>query len=245
MRYVLAAVLASSTIMASPLSSMAAPGVDPYSPGSSGFDVSYPQCGSSLPNGQFGIVGVNHGRPFDQNPCLSSEYAHWTSHALYINTGYDPIYTDSNHTTPACTSSSARVAGTAAQKAAWAAGCSEASKSSAYAASVGATGPSAWWLDVEVANSWSSSRLSLNRYTIRGIVDTLHQLSTAPVGIYSNSYMWSRIAGSFHPNGVSADWYATGTGSASSAKAYCGTGFSGHPVWLAQFVTQFDGNYAC
>jgi len=50
MRYVLGAVLAASTIMASPLSSMAATGV-PYSSGSSGFDVSYPQCGSSLPNG--------------------------------------------------------------------------------------------------------------------------------------------------------------------------------------------------
>ena len=246
-------VLAASTVMASPVGSLAAGG-GPYTRGTSGFDVSYPQCGSSLPNGKFGIVGVNNGRPtFYQpayqhvNPCLSGEYSHWAAHALYINTGYDPSYTDSNHVTPGCSSSSSGIAGNAAQKAAWAAGCSEASMSSQYANSVGATNPSAWWLDVEIANSWSSSDLSLNQYTIQGIVTTLHQLSTGPVGVYSTSYQWATIVGNgFHPTGVNADWYATGTRSAKSAKAYCGrTGFSGDPVWLVQFVNTFDQNYVC
>ena len=42
-----------------------------------GVDVSYPQCGSSLPSGQaFGIVGVNGGLANDYNPCLASEWTY-------------------------------------------------------------------------------------------------------------------------------------------------------------------------
>ena len=56
---------------------------------------------------------------------------------LYVNTGFDPTYTDSNHTTAGCASKSAHVYGTLAEQAAWAAGCSEAEKDFAYATSVG------------------------------------------------------------------------------------------------------------
>lgn len=79
----------------------------------------------------WGIIGVDSGYPFMSaahpgNPCLASEYRHATSPGLYVNTGYDPIYTDSNHTTASCKSQSATVAGNAGQQAAWAVGCSEA-----------------------------------------------------------------------------------------------------------------------
>ena len=51
-----------------------------------GNDVSYPQCGASLPSGQaFGIVGVNDGLANILNPCLgpSSSYPSYAQSELY------------------------------------------------------------------------------------------------------------------------------------------------------------------
>src|SRR4051794_41879977 len=40
-----------------------------------GNDISWPQCGGAFPTkAGFGIVGVNGGRPFTQNPCLAAEW---------------------------------------------------------------------------------------------------------------------------------------------------------------------------
>ena len=52
----------------------------------SGNDVSYPQCGKTLPSGQaFGVVGVNGGLANDLNPCLgpSSAYPSYSRTELY------------------------------------------------------------------------------------------------------------------------------------------------------------------
>src|SRR5438046_6411186 len=163
-----------------------------YQQGTIGYDISYPQCGSSflttsglsrtapppappaprtcgsrsavsptlvqapsapaarskpLPLGvsgrssrTFGIIGVDHGRPFDSNPgnpCLADEYAHTPNPALYVNTGYDPGYLDPNHTVPDCTTKSGSLGGSADQKKAWAVGCSEAEKDLDYVTSQG------------------------------------------------------------------------------------------------------------
>src|SRR5207245_7149876 len=93
------------------------------------------------------------------------------------------------------------VMGSSAQEAAWGAGCSEATRSMSYATSQGAVKPSGWWLDVETDNSWSSTDLSLNQFTIQGIVDTLLRRSLAPVGIYSTPYQWRTIVGSLQITG--------------------------------------------
>ena len=67
---------------------------DPYASGAAGYDYSYPQCGSTAPRANFGIVGTNGGYPFTYyNTCLGTEYAAATktgNAAVYINTGYDP-----------------------------------------------------------------------------------------------------------------------------------------------------------
>jgi hypothetical protein len=219
-----------------------------YTTGSTGYDISYPQCGGTYPTGAFGIVGVNGGYPFVYyNPCLADEYAHSPNAALYINTGYDPRYTkvDGKHTTPQCVTQSAGIQGSSRQKAAWAVGCSEASRSIAYAISQGATGPSSWWLDVETANSWSSDR-TLNQFTIQGIVDTLLRQSPVAVGIYSTGYQWRSIVGSLPISGVVADWVATGTAAVDQARAYCVSTFSGAPVWFVQYLSGgFDADYVC
>jgi hypothetical protein len=225
------ATAASSGVLAAPIS--------PYPAGQSGYDVSYPQCGAVTPAGAFGIVGVNGGRPFSSNSCLAGEYAAApgpTAASLYINTGYSGAYGKS--ITPACSGSSSSVSGTSRQRQAWAIGCSEAEDSTAYATQQGATVVAAWWLDVETANSWSSSNLSLNRYTIQGAVTRLAQ-SGLPVGIYSSASLWSTITGgAFTPVGAVADRETAG--------GSCTAPFTSTPVWLVQSTTSgFDSDLAC
>ncbi|MHB1924408.1 MAG: hypothetical protein ACYCSJ_06945 [Acidimicrobiales bacterium] len=68
-----------------PIVGMAAVG-SATAPVAPGYDVSYPQCGSSLPSGgAFGIVGLNDGLANNLNPCLgpSSAYPSYTQSELY------------------------------------------------------------------------------------------------------------------------------------------------------------------
>ncbi len=153
---------------------------------------------------------------------------------------------DGQYTTKGCLAKSALIHGSAEQKAAWAVGCSEASRSIAYATSLGITKPSSWWLDVETENNWSLADLSMNQYTIQGIVDTLRRSSRAAVGIYSTGYQWHKIVGSLPVSGLRANWVATGSPSAGDTPAHCGIGFSGAPVWFVQYLHGgFDTNYVC
>jgi len=217
-----------------------------------------PAVKTASPRASFGIVGVDSGYPFMSalhpgNPCLADEYSHTPMAGLYINTGYDPSFV-TNHTTADCTNQSAGVAGTASQKAAWAVGCSEAQGDYTYASSQGITSPVGWWLDVETANSWcgqsgtNCTDLTLNQYTLQGIIDTLTHIGAVPIGIYSNNYLWSAIVGTNSVQGAATDWYASGTSTAHSAAAYCTSSysFSGAPVSLVQFITgSVDRDYAC
>jgi hypothetical protein len=231
--------------------SSAAAAFDPYVSKTGGYDYSYLQCGTAAPSGSFGIVGVNAGYPFTYyNNCLAAEYAaaaRTGKASVYVNTGYDPTYTaiDGRHTTQPCATQSQTVTGTPDQQAAWAVGCSEASRDLAYASTQSAASPSAWWLDVETANSWSSSDLSLNRYTIQGIVATLRANTTAPIGVYSTSYQWSVITGGYQAP-VDANWVATGQSTLRRAQRSCSAaGFTGAKVWLVQYVTTYDHDYVC
>jgi hypothetical protein len=226
-----------------------------YVSGTAGYDYSYPQCGTAAPAASFGVVGVNAGYPFTYyNSCLTAEYAaakRTGNVAVYVNTGYDPTYTaiDSRHTTPECVTSSGSVAGTPslAQQAAWAVGCSEAQRDMTYATAHLATAPTAWWLDVEIANSWSTSDLTLNTYTIQGLIATLRQAlaSSVPIGIYSTASQWTAIIGGYKVL-VDANWVATGQRTANRAKQSCGSaGFTGAKVWLVQYVATYDHDLAC
>lgn len=230
----------------------AAAATDPYTGATTGYDVSYPQCGATTaPSGQFGIVGVDAGYPFDHfNSCLGTEYgaaARTGNAALYVNTGYDPSYTDPSHTTADCATKSASVGGDAAHQAAWAVGCSEAEKDVAYAASQSISGATGWWLDVETANSWSTTDLTLNEYTIDGLVATLRaQTSGAVIGVYSTPRQWTSITGKSYHAAVDGEWHATGQRTLRRAKSYCrAASFSGAPIWLVQYVSTVDGDYAC
>src|SRR6202171_6596818 len=110
----IASILATATLL---LGGQAGPAA--YTPGATGSDISYPQCGGAYPAGAFGIVGVNGGYPFvHYNSCLADEYSHSPHAALYINTGYDPLYTqvDGQHKVPECLTKSVSLQGSAGQK---------------------------------------------------------------------------------------------------------------------------------
>jgi len=213
---------------------------DPYPQATTGYDLSYPQCGGSIaPGGAFGIIGVNGGKPFTYNRCLSAEYTaapKSPAPSLYVNTGYDDSYRKKISLN--CAFRSVGIAGTAAQQKAWAIGCTEAETSINFAYRLGATNSMAmWWLDVEPDNSWSTIDLTLNQQAIQGSVSRLGQTGL-PVGIYSNAKMWAAITGgNYTPSGLAADWVASGS---------CKTPFTKSPVWLAQSVVGgVDRNFAC
>jgi len=223
----------------------------PYASGATGYDVSYPDCSrSSPPPGSFGIVGVTHGRPFTVSGCVAAEYrwaaADATAPRLYFNTAYSGAY--QKDITATCQASIPATLTDRAQRQGWATGCSEAD----YALSHSPGTAAMWWLDVETSNSWSTNNLLLNREAIQGAVSFIQQHVSVPVGIYSSGSWWTTItgAGDWNPTGASADWLAGTRASASTAAGFCGTGFSGVPVYLVQYsgtdqLGSFDADYAC
>jgi len=144
--------------------------------------------------------------------------------------------------------------GTAEQQAAWAVGCSEAQRDYDYAGGQGSTSAATWWLDVETANSWcgqsgtNCTDLTLNQYTIQGLIDTFTRIGAVPVGIYSNRTHWSAIVGNLPVTGVTSNWVASGRYTAQEAAMYCSSSasFSGAQVTLVQFLGgPVDRDYAC
>jgi hypothetical protein len=232
-----------------------------------GYDISYPQCGTSFPtNVAFGIVGVNRGIVFSPNPCLGegngpSELA-WgggVQAQLYANTG-NPGPALSTHWPNGQTSP--RPCNTAASPGADTANCAydygwNAAADSyqtavrAYIslglASAGATStPTAnvWWLDVETGNSWRSD-VSLNVAALQGAVAYLQSAGAARIGFYSTRQQWNQITGGTLAFAAQPGWVA-GASSARQARNNCGDAFTGAVVELAQYFAKgFDADLRC
>jgi hypothetical protein len=243
-------------------------------PGSTGWDVSYPQCGTKLPtSGSFAVVGVNDGRPYSLNPCLSGskgEYAWAVSRgttALYMNTAnpapsssyYWP--TSATHDPALCIDSSSTTDPGCAYDYGWHAA------SDALNAANTAIGPVAgqipWWLDVETANSWNGDGVS-NAADIQGAIEFLHSRGVPFVGVYSTGYQWSLITGGYTVSSAptyAADWshefvplvrltdvqgWVAGATTARGAATNCKTSFTGGPTVLAQYRSnKLDADLAC
>ncbi len=234
----------------------------PAPAGSTGYDISWPQCPSSFPaGGSFGIVGVTDGLAFSANPCLRDEYA-WASSrpyaaGLYINTG-NPETASSNwggragngprpcNTTDLADPSNVNCA----YNYGWNAATDALNVATASIGTAAALTPS-WWLDVELANSWNGTAAA-NSSTVQGYIDYLGSQGTGTVGIYSTGYQWAQITGGYivpsSPSTAAApDWLA-GASSVSEAARLCdpANSFSGGSVQLVQYPhSGFDGNYVC
>ena len=232
------------------------------------FDISYPQCGGPYPdNVEVGIVGVNHGKVFTANPCLSSgdsppelTWAGGVNAELYANTGNPgPALSTRwprNQASPR-TCDTQTVPGSDTADCAYDYGWNAAAD--AYGTAVDAyvhlglapTGstrtplPNTWWLDVETVNSWRDDP-SLNVATLRGAVAYLESVDVANVGFYSTKYQWTLITGGTSDFAAYPSWVA-GAGSEAEAVDMCGGGgFTGGSVALVQYHTgRFDGDFRC
>ena len=240
-----------------------------------GNDISYPQCGQTLPTGQgFGIVGINGGKATTNNPCLSTELL-WAQQSLgtqsqakvqlYVNTGnpgllssvwptnnIDPLGNTAPNPYGACN-------GTDSTACAWQYGWNRAVDDvqhkfipAAVAAGVDAV-PSdyPWWVDVETTNSWesgSSDALMRNRVDLEAMV-SYFQSKQLKVGIYSTRFQWGVIVGSVPPgsnlNGL-ANW-RPGASDLAGAQSNCFLSplTQGGSISMTQFSTNFDYDYSC
>jgi hypothetical protein len=232
-----------------------------------GFDISYPQCGGSFPNGgAFGIAGVNDGLPFSANPCLGQganpSELQWAGlgASLYANTA-DPGPALSSHwpsgqTTPKeC--DTATNPGSDTPECHYDYGWNAAQDSyqdavNAYVslgwAAAGATRtPVAnnWWLDVETANSWTSTP-TLNVQALQGEADYFVSVGASSVGFYSSPSAWQTITDATAAFSAYPSWVA-GASSLADAQSLCGSaGFTGGSTSLVQFVSGgFDNDYSC
>jgi len=219
-----------------------------YPAGTTGYDVSFPQCGKPLPRGgSFGIVGVTNGLPWSANACLSAQYQ-WargmpSTPSLYVNTANPgPVSRYWNRAGPRTCEDPASYSDT---------GCSYNygwnAAADAFAVASDATGGASqtnfWWLDVETGNSWDGST-EANAATIEGYIDFLSSQGVAGVGIYSTRYQWTAITGG-HDLPSAPNWVA-GASSARSAAKLCTSSFTGGQVWLVQYSSKrTNTDYVC
>ena len=224
----LAAVLFLNTSLA------AAQGI--YKSGTTGVDVSYPNCSASIPNTSFGVVGVTRGLFYSYNECLSAEAGHFSNLSLYMNTGW---YSQSAH----ISSTSPRVCSAGDNNClAYNYGYNAALDALSYANASGVVS-STWWLDVETANSWSSDILQ-NQNSLQGSHDALVNSGAGTVGVYSTTAQWQSITGGWQNNWP--NWGATTWTTAKQAAKYCrGHQFNGGPTYLIQYSGKLDQDYAC
>jgi hypothetical protein len=227
----------------------------PAPAGSTGYDISWPQCPSNFPAGaSFGIVGVTNGLAFSANPCLKDEYT-WASGrpyaaGLYLNTG-NPETASSNWPGRAgvgprtCQGSDLSDPSNVncAYNYGWNAATDAFKVASANVGTAAQTQP--WWLDVETGNSWNGTTAA-NSSTVQGYVDYLRSQGTGTVGIYSTGLQWGQITGGYAVPSA-PDWLA-GASTAKQAASMCkpANSFSGGAVQLVQYPRNgFDGDYVC
>jgi LysM repeat protein len=211
---------------------------DPYAPASSGYDVSFPNCGNPAPAGYaFATIGLNGGRPFTSNPCFEAEWsATQLPRSVYVNTAYDDSL--ERHVTDGCRSAALAQPVPAGVQRGYAVGCSEAEAALALLAG---QLPAVIWLDVEPENTWSS-RQTVNRAAIAGYLE--HLLAAAPslrFGIYSNAKFWREIVGDWSLRAI-PEWVSPSAAGPSG----CAGSFAEGPVWLEQHIAAAaDSDLAC
>jgi hypothetical protein len=212
--------------------------IAPYPSGSTGYDVSWPNCAAKPPtHPSFGIVGVNDGAGYSQNPCLAQEAAWFPSLSLYVNTGW---YDQSSYINP----NSPKVCASGDNNClAYNYGYNAGLYALNYANSQNVHA-SVWWLDVETGNTWNTDTTQ-NRNSLQGEYDALIANGVTTVGVYSTTYQWGVITGSWLNNWP--NWGATTVRSASRAATFCtGHQFTGGPTYLIQYTgSSLDQDYAC
>lgn len=210
-----------------------------YPAGSTGVDVSYPNCATAIPNVSYGMVGVTGGLVYSHNACLAAQASRFSNLSLYVNTGLNTS-TSSSYYAQAQAGCNGDV-----YCAAYNYGYNAAKDAISYAAVQGVSSPK-WWLDVETSNTWDSDVLQ-NRRSLQGAYEALQANGATTIGAYSTTYQWQTITGSWK-NGWPG-WGATTFTTAKQAQTYCtGHEFTGGPSLLMQFKSKqskLDQDVAC
>jgi hypothetical protein len=259
----------SLAIVVTPLNEASATAVA-VSPASLGYDVSFPQCGATLPsNAGFGIVGVNDGHPISANPCLANEIS-WTASttsgapSFYMNTDAPgPAGTSNwptNQSSPkACTGVNSVAC---AYDYGWNAGLNSFGNAVIAETSLGTSSPltavtsAHWWLDVETGNHWetiesaygpSGQSQSIDQNMLLGAIAYLRSVNIVNVGIYATAQQWRTITGTPPTAFATIPAWMPGYPTLSAAQAACLTpSFDGGRVAMIQYPQSgLDGDYVC
>ena len=245
-----------------------APSVTPTpAPDPLGFDVSWPQCGDTLPATlAFTVVGVNGGRVHSPNPCLVVEggagQLEWAGQdvQLYANTGNPgpelSSFWPNGQTTPReCDTATTPGADTAdcAYDYGWNAAADSYRRALDAFIELGWAAPDAtqlpgertWWLDVETANSWRID-WSLNVAALQGAVDYLESMSVTEVGFYSTPLLWWEVTGGTDAFAEHPSWHAGALDRADAEDRCDEDAFTGGELRMVQWVeNDLDLNYRC
>lgn len=251
---------------------LGAPGIASAEATTVGYDISHPQCDSSLPRDRaFAVVGVNGGLSTKANPCLAAQLAWaWGSSGsvsrqpkaqLYLNTANPGEIRTAVTTWPVSGATPyGDCDGANSTACSWQYGWERAQNSvvsfftpAARAARVNSSPDRyTWWLDVETANTWQSGSpdaLDRNRATLEGMTAYLVSRA-AKVGLYSTNQQWAQIVGSVEESSPLAEkksWLAGAT-SLSGARANCSRPPlvpEGKVVMTQYVMNGLDRNYSC
>jgi hypothetical protein len=240
-----------------------------------GVDVSWPQCGKSVPTDQsFGIVGVNGELGNQANPCFTTQLA-WAAgsaggtaqdaaqlYALVQNPGAAPgvswptsnTFAGSTVTGGPYGACTPNTDGTARTTRA----CSYVYGYGRAAANVGFTklsdpGQYRWWLDVETGLSHQAD-VTQNRATLEGMIAAYTDAGIGELGVYSTGSQLAQVMGSVPSTSTIRplpSWVAIGDGTLAQAQAACsGTPLLGGPIRMTQYVTPYgaveiDRDWSC
>lgn len=247
----------------------AKPGTTAAKTTTTGFDVSWPQCGKTLPSDKaFAIVGVNGGLANNNNPCFSEQLAWAQSSQGSTNQPLVSLYV--NTTNPGLLSASWPTSNnykgvnetavipvvnphgdcTGAEDAACAYvyGWSRAYDDVNYR-NVPNAASYKWWLDVETGNSWSTTDLGANAASLEGMTAYFQSIGSK-VGVYSTNSQWQTIVGQVATNSNlnGLDSWLAGARTVRGAQQNC-TNPPLTPtssVVLTQYVSSgLDYNYSC
>jgi hypothetical protein len=229
----------------------------------SGYDVSYLDCDTPLPEAfSFGVVNVNHGRPYTANPCFASQVT-WALNgssqtqpvlSFYLNTA-NPGPEHSAYWPVRGTPYPRACDGSSSADCAYDFGWLFAQHAFTRAADV--VGPttaytSQWWLDVETANRWSDDQAA-NVATLLGTIDALHNQGVRQVGIYATRSHWAEITGARSaespvnaPFAALPNWIPRlGLRDAAEDRCSPSESLTGGPVQLVQYEFFLDKDIAC
>ncbi len=235
-----------------------------------GYDVSFPQCGGTLPApGGFAVIGVNDGRPFSANPCLATQLQ-WAETSLsatpafYVNTANPGPLSNTNwpvtqQTPQICTGSNSVPCSydygwNAAQNAFQDVVGAETQLGAASPAAAASAVP--WWLDVESGNSWetirtgsapTSAQFANDLAVVQGEVAFLASVGVSGVGIYSTTSQWLGLIGPSGSTFATNDVWLPGFATLAEAQAGCAApSFTGGRVAMIQYPSNgLDGDLQC